>query len=344
MTFQRLKNSVKKILQRFFFSENYFGNFKGLTFFQIEGGAFFIEAGNLAINNCVFQVPFPFQKSSLISPQQKSKALTSGSEFYISATSLFQITDSKFTGSYGSQATFIYGDNVSSGSIVLSNISISDIEYTSKATLLQLNQGLLKISNSVFSAINCPLFDAEGTTVIFKNLSISDITCKSALGYCIMTGTPTTLTFNDSTISNVLSNSNLFYLSQSTKTAFNNLQISDIQSSISSYLSSQTYIIKANFIKTVSLYNSSFSSIEFSGVKTLKSTLNIIDSNFTNQDSASTSRLLQSSTTNIQFLNVESSDTSITNSLFIQNSPSSTLNGGVKKFLYKKFSYHFNRP
>jgi len=147
-----------------------------------------------------------------------------------------------------------------------------------------------------------------------------------------MTGTPTTLTFNDSTISNIISNANLFYLSQSTKTAFNNVQIFNIQSSISSYLSSQTYIIKASFIKTVSFYNSSFASIQFSGIKAVKSTLNIANTNFTNQASASTSRLLQSSASNVQFLNVDSSNTSITQSIFIQNSASSSLKGGVSHF------------
>ena len=278
--------------------------------------------------------------------------------------SSFAAMDSNFSRGYAPQGAFLHADSLYGEIVSIQNCRVEDYGSTLPTqTLIELNSGWLLVTDSVFNNISMPLFKLEATSALFENVTISDITCiSSSYSFCILQGTVMSLGVFDSTITDVVSNTDLIVLnSPGANTTIDGLEVNGVTTTLTSSTKNtlkQLFALRLYSAPQVVVQNSTFESFfNFSSILVEKSAFQLTGSKFSNQNSgrlllgvdvelptnlqasSSTSQEAKISSETAseagysQFVVFTTSNATITASSFSYNSGAPLLNGGAVKLL-----------
>ena len=211
---------------------------------------------------------------------------------------------------------------------------------SSKGFILGANSGSLNIKNSVFENINSSLLLLSDMTTSIKNATFNQVFCpKTSNSFCLLKATSSdTVEIANSSMKNIHSNVDLISLSDCTQVLLSHVRAQNmLKMNKENFV--QIFFLHALNAQSLSINQSSFFRIGFSGVKAKNTKIIIQDSTFSNH--LQTSRRLLSSqaiTDNdlysaklsqpIQFIVLDSSNSTLTNLSFAENSLNTLVNGG----------------
>jgi len=257
----------------------------------------------------------------------------------VSADSV-SISDTSFTKSSSADGIVLYGEDATDAIFTITNIQVDSIYYNNtKSWVINMNYGTVTISDSTFSNIAAGLITCTNMDGTFEGLTISGITCSASTGSsCLIASSASTISFSDSTITDITSNVDIMDFKSTTTVALSKLTISNLKNTVTK--ATQLFIIGAYKVTAFSLDDSELTQSEFSGLNSTSSVVSISDTTFSNK---AESRLLASRTLAtvstqalLQFVYLISSSSVITNVDFIENNPSttaSTIQGGAIRIL-----------
>lgn len=248
-----------------------------------------------------------------------------------------QFFNTKITESSAKKGAFLYGEALLTGSVLLYNIQATNIKPNKKATtLVEINSGSLAISNSVFKDIVSSLFKLDSTTVSFNNVIISGINCVTSLSFCVIEGVNMKLSLLASQLNNIIFNKNLIAIQSTSSVLLNKVDISDAERFQGESLDEELFGLYATNINKITIKDSFLSNLALSSIKAKSSNIEVTNTAFSNRNNR---RLLQQisselDSTNIQFICLDSTNSTVSASSFTENSLNSSLNGGVNILIY----------
>lgn len=201
--------------------------------------------------------------------------------------------------------------------------------------VMQINSGLVTITNTLFTNISSALFGLEGTKAIFDNITITQLSCKTNLAYCMVFAEAVDLQILNSRITDFMFNKLLMTIKLSKNTLINKKYMSN-GLRLRDGNTGQVFVFNFKKVDNMKIFNSVFKELELTNVRTKQGILQVINSTFSNEVEnrllTQKRRVLDKASDNykIQYLLINSSDSLIKQSTFIQNSLNYKVNGGVR--------------
>ena len=262
---------------------------------------------------------------------------------YISIGKSINIIGTNFTTSSAPKGNVLYAEEID-GTLTINNAQIRDIDSSdANGYIMGVSSSSLNITDSVFENINSPLFFLSDVTTSIDNSTFNQISCpKSSNSFCLLKMTSSdTVQITNSSMTNINSNVDLISLSYCPEVLFSNVTVQNILKSTQENLD-QIFVLNVLDVKNLSIADqTTFSKIGFSGVKTKNTSLTIQNSTYSNR--LQTGRLLSQSTDDslssaklnqiIQFIVLDTSNSTLTGTSFIENSLNTLVDGGVISLL-----------
>jgi len=314
---------------------NFQSGLQGFEFYQSSfvnsaaqrGGSIYLEAGSMTLKECTFQ---------------SSKASESGGDMYVSIGEDLTIMGTTFAGGSASKGSFLYVEEID-GNLSISNIQVRDIySNNTNAVVLTASSGTLNITDSVFENITSPLFLFSDINTSMTNIALNQISCpRSSNSFCLLKATLIeSLKITNASLTNINSNVDLISLYNCSKVLIENVSAQNMLKVTQENLD-QIFALNVAKVKSLDVSGSSFTKIGFSGVKT-KDTPIVMIQNSTFSNSIESSRLLVQSSDllssaklsqPIQFLVLDTCNSTLNGVSFIENSFNSLVNGGAIQIL-----------
>jgi len=219
---------------------------------------------------------------------------------------------------------------------------MTDISFS--RLVLVASSGSLKIQDSLFENINSSLFFLSDVTTSINNVTFNKISCqKSFNSFCLLkvTSSSQVIEIANSALANFYSNVDLISLSDCTQVLLSNFTAQNILKDTQENLD-QIFVLSALNVQSLNVSQSHFSRIGFSSLKAKNTFLKIKDSTFSNRLKNDRRLLSQSINDNlysaklnqpIQFMILDSSNSTLTNISFAENSFNTLVNGGAVQIL-----------
>jgi len=202
----------------------------------------------------------------------------------------------------------------------------------------------LNITDSVFENITSPLIMVSDVTTLINNVAFNQISCsKSSISFCLFKATSSdSIKIFNSSITNINSNVDLISFSSCPKVFLSKISAYNIFKLTQESLE-QIFTINAFKVQSLNISQSDFRSIGISGVKVKDNSIIIQDSNFSNRlknnrllfesvdmdDSLYSAKISQP----IQFIVLETSNSTLNSVSFIENSFNNLIDGGAIQIL-----------
>jgi len=260
-----------------------------------------------------------------------------GGDFYISIGKSINIIDTNFTASSAPQGSFLYAEEID-GTLTLKNIQITDLP--SSQFILAVTSGSFNIKDCVFESINSPLFLLADVATSIKDTTFEKISCpKTSDSFCLLKATSSnTIKIADSSLTNLNSDVDIISLSDCIQVLLSSVTSQNMLKLTQENLD-QIFFLNAMNTQSLNIDQSDFTQIGFSGIKTKNTNIQIQDCAFSNRLKTSR-RLLSSQSMNdaklsqpIRFIILDSSNSTLLNTSFIENSLNTLVNGGAVQIL-----------
>lgn len=250
-----------------------------------------------------------------------------------------QVYYSNITGSSAKEGSFLCGEAILNGSILLQNIQVTDIiaPKTPSSMVIKVSSGTLIMTNPTFKNIKIPLFQFDSTVSTLAGIKVEGLSCETSLSFCILGGSLMTLKLSDSQFENIVSNKGLMLMETPTDISLKNIQITNVERSKSESSTTELYALRTTGATKFAIEDSRLSNLDLSYFSSKLSNIKITNTIFSNKINKRTLAVTQTSEEtegNLCFLNLDSSNSTISGSSFFANAPFGETNDGVRRVIF----------